>query len=74
LAESEHAVMLKGALQSSSPGDDVVLVFGPEGGWTATELDLFRGAGWVFASLGTTVLRAETAAIAATAIVLSELQ
>jgi 16S rRNA (uracil1498-N3)-methyltransferase len=75
LAESEHAVMLKDVLRSRSPGDDdVVLAFGPEGGWTATELDLFRGAGWVFASLGTTVLRAETAAIAATAIVLSELQ
>lgn len=74
LAESEHATMLKGVLQSRSPGDDVVLAFGPEGGWTATELDLFRGAGWVFGSLGTTVLRAETAAIAATAIVLSELQ
>jgi 16S rRNA (uracil1498-N3)-methyltransferase len=73
LAESEHAAMLKGVLQSRSPGDDVVLAFGPEGGWTATELDLFRGAGWVLASLGTTVLRAETAAIAATAIVLSEL-
>ncbi len=72
LAESEHAVMLKDVLQSRSPG--VVLAFGPEGGWTDAELELFRGAGWVFASLGTTVLRAETAAIAATAIVLSELQ
>ena len=72
LAESEHAVMLKDVLQSRSPG--VVLAFGPEGGWTDAELELFRGAGWFFASLGATVLRAETAAIAATAIVLSELQ
>jgi 16S rRNA (uracil1498-N3)-methyltransferase len=44
------------------------LAIGPEGGWTNSELDRFREAGWRSASLGATILRAETAAIAALAI------
>jgi 16S rRNA U1498 N3-methylase RsmE len=36
-------------------------------------LKLFQEAGWISASLGRTILRAETAAIAAMAIVQSEL-
>jgi 16S rRNA (uracil1498-N3)-methyltransferase len=75
LSESEDQMTLKEALQSHVPGgDDVVLAFGPEGGWTETEVEMFRGAGWCAASLGNTILRAETAAIAAMAIVLAELQ
>lgn len=74
LAESEQAVMLGEALHSHSPGGDLVLAFGPEGGWTEAELALFLEAGWIPASLGSTILRVETAAIAATAIVLSVLQ
>ena len=74
LAESEQAVMLRDVLQSRSPGSDAVLAFGPEGGWTEAELELFREAGWIPASLGRTILRAETAAIAAMAVVMSELR
>jgi len=48
-----------------------VLASGPEGGWTEDELKSFREAGWVAASLGNTILRAETAAIAAMAIAIS---
>lgn len=73
LAESERQLSLKEALQSDTPSDDVLLAVGPEGGWTEAELALFSQAGWTTASLGSTILRAETAAIAATAIVLSEL-
>jgi 16S rRNA (uracil1498-N3)-methyltransferase len=72
LAESEHTLMLKDALQSSS--GDIVLAFGAEGGWTEAEIDLFREAGWVSASLGSTILRAETAAVAALAVAMSEVQ
>jgi 16S rRNA (uracil1498-N3)-methyltransferase len=76
-SETEPEVMLKDLLQShSSEGDvdvDVVLAFGPEGGWTKEELKLFQEAGWISASLGNTILRAETAAIAALAVVQSEL-
>jgi 16S rRNA (uracil1498-N3)-methyltransferase len=73
LAESENEVTLKDALQAQTPGE-ISLACGPEGGWTERELQLFRDAGWTLASLGNTILRAETAAIAATAIAFAELQ
>ena len=60
------------SLQSAA--SDIILALGPEGGWTDSELDQFRDAGWSSASLGDTILRAETAAIAATAVVFSEIQ
>ena len=47
---------------------------GPEGGWTDDERASFTAAGWTSASLGPLVLRAETAAIAALAIVNSSWQ
>jgi len=46
-----------------------VLLAGPEGGWTDGELQLFHDSGWNLASLGPTILRAETAAIAAVSVV-----
>ena len=61
---------------AAAPGlrtGEIVLAIGPEGGWTDSELAAFRDAGWKFASLGTTILRAETAAIAAAAISVSKL-
>jgi 16S rRNA (uracil1498-N3)-methyltransferase len=73
LAESERQLTLKDALQSYAPSDDLLLAVGPEGGWTEEELALFSQASWTSASLGSNILRAETAAIAAIAIVLSEL-
>jgi 16S rRNA (uracil1498-N3)-methyltransferase len=73
LAESERQVMLKDALQSHSPSDELLLAVGPEGGWTEDEIGIFSRAGWISASLGSTILRAETAAIVATAIAMSEL-
>jgi 16S rRNA (uracil1498-N3)-methyltransferase len=74
LAESEERLSLRGALQTFNPLSELRLAFGPEGGWSKLELKLFRESGWVAASLGSTILRAETAAIAATAIALAELQ
>jgi 16S rRNA (uracil1498-N3)-methyltransferase len=71
LSESEHEIMLRDAV--AEHGGDILLAVGPEGGWTAGEIELFRAAGWTSASLGNTILRAETAAIAAVAVVLSEL-
>jgi 16S rRNA (uracil1498-N3)-methyltransferase len=73
LAESELQLTLKDALQSHSAGDELLLALGPEGGWRDDELALFAQTGWVAASLGNTILRAETAAIAASAIALAEL-
>jgi len=73
LSEAEQEVTLKDALQSHVPDGDIVLALGPEGGWAEAELALFRDAGWSSVSLGPTILRAETAAIAATAVLLAEL-
>ena len=42
---------------------------GPEGGWSDAERDEFAMAGWSSASLGSSILRAETAACAALAII-----
>jgi 16S rRNA (uracil1498-N3)-methyltransferase len=72
LSESEKDVMLKDALPPAA--FDVVLAIGPEGGWTDSETAQFRAAGWSSVSLGDTILRAETAAIAATAVVLAHIQ
>jgi 16S rRNA (uracil1498-N3)-methyltransferase len=68
LSEIEQDVMLKDIAAGS---ENVALAFGPEGGWTESELTLFRDSGWISASLGGTILRAETAAIAGLAIALA---
>ncbi len=73
LAESAPEITLKDALSHHSPGDELLLALGPEGGWSDDEVALFGRNGWVAATLGATILRAETAAIAATAIALAEL-
>jgi len=51
--------------------DSTALLIGPEGGWTEEERAAALAAGWVAASLGLNILRAETAAAAALAILLS---
>jgi len=45
---------------------------GPEGGFTPREVDEALAAGWRTASLGTTLLRIETAGIAAAAVILAD--
>ncbi|HZR31970.1 MAG TPA: RsmE family RNA methyltransferase [Terriglobales bacterium] len=72
LAETEQVTMLKEALRQKPQASVTVLAVGPEGGWTQDELHLFASAGWILASLGSTILRAETAAIASMAIVIAE--
>ncbi len=71
LSEAEDQVSLKQAMAGCS--GPVVLAIGPEGGWTAEEESALRELGWIAASLGPTILRAETAAIAAVSIVMAEL-
>jgi 16S rRNA (uracil1498-N3)-methyltransferase len=73
LAESEQRARLRDIFDSHPSRGEVILAVGPEGGWTQDELQLFKESGWVRASLGPTILRAETAAIAAVVIATSEL-
>ncbi len=48
--------------------DATAFLIGPEGGWADPERDSFAAAGWTAASLGTLVLRTETAVCAALAV------
>lgn len=73
LAETERGLQLKDALMLHPCDGGIALALGPEGGWTPEELLAFSEAGWTAASLGDTILRAETAAIAATAVAIAEL-
>jgi 16S rRNA (uracil1498-N3)-methyltransferase len=71
LSETEQEIRLRDVL-GDAENTDVAFAIGPEGGWTEDELRLFQTGGWISASLGPTILRAETAAIVATALAISE--
>jgi 16S rRNA (uracil1498-N3)-methyltransferase len=72
LAETEREALLVDLLRERPEICSLALAVGPEGGWTTEELQSFEQAGWIGASLGVTILRAETAAIAALAIARAE--
>jgi 16S rRNA (uracil1498-N3)-methyltransferase len=68
--ESPNAPLLNSALPAArSVEDTVMILIGPEGGWTEEERSQFTAVRCVPVSLGPLILRAETAAIAALAIV-----
>ena len=49
-------------------GAEVAILAGPEGGWTDREREAAAEHGWTCVSLGTMILKTETAAIATLAI------
>lgn len=53
----------------ASPADDIVLVVGPEGGFTSGELEQLRSGGASLVTLGPRILRTETAGAVAAAII-----
>ncbi len=69
--EGEHELRLRDAIPRDVP--ELSLVVGPEGGLSDQEVDVARENGAIIVSLGTRNLRAETAAIAAVAIVMDVL-
>ena len=79
LAEQERSATLRGAIEASIAAaeaemPDLEIAIGPEGGWAPEEEALFDANGWQAVSLGPRILRAETAAIAALAVVASMLE
>jgi 16S rRNA (uracil1498-N3)-methyltransferase len=79
LAEQERSTTLRGFLEGvlAAAGNEVPdfeIAIGPEGGWAPEEEALFDANGWRAVSLGARILRAETAAIAALAVVASMLE
>jgi len=73
LEESAAPPLARLLAQPPKAGSEVRLLVGPEGGWTGEERQAAARAGWLPVSLGPRVLRAETAAIAAVAVVASAL-
>lgn len=73
LSEIEQSLTLRDHLRTIDVAEELALAIGPEGGWTPEELQLFSTSGWTPVTLGPRILRAETAAIAAVAIVAAEL-
>jgi 16S rRNA (uracil1498-N3)-methyltransferase len=69
LSETEQSNTLAAAIGTENRMGDIALAIGPEGGWTAEEMFLFSTHGWQHVTLGPRILRAETAAISAIAIV-----
>lgn len=63
--ECEDRLGLKSALQRAGRLSDLLLIIGPEGGISESELEAARKAGAVPVSLGRRILRAETAALVA---------
>jgi len=79
LAEQERTTTLRTAIEEAvnaagaeTPALEIAI--GPEGGWAPEEEALFDANGWRAVSLGPRILRAETAAIAALAVIASCLE
>ena len=67
LSESERRTSLKHIVRSTV-WDHAIVCIGPEGGWTESEHQELVESGFQSASLGSQILRTETAALVATAI------
>jgi 16S rRNA (uracil1498-N3)-methyltransferase len=79
LAEQERTTTLRRAIEEAAAAAEeempaLEIAIGPEGGWAPEEEALFDANGWRATSLGPRILRAETAAIAALAVVASCLE
>ena len=79
LAEQERATTLRSLVEEAveASGEEMPaleIAIGPEGGWAPEEESLFDANGWRAATLGPRILRAETAALAALAVIASCLE
>jgi 16S rRNA (uracil1498-N3)-methyltransferase len=68
--EEENALSLREVLMGNTPKEDVFVFIGPEGGFTAGEVERARARGVRPVTLGPRILRTETAGLAVVAIIL----
>jgi 16S rRNA (uracil1498-N3)-methyltransferase len=69
LYENAH-LKFREALATVSKPEGIALLVGPEGGWTEEEVDYARKEGFLPCKVGNRILRTETAAIVACALIL----
>ena len=69
LEETAGCPLLIKSVLDPKAGETVAILVGPEGGWTDRERAEMVDAQWAAVSLGPQILRAETAAIAAVAVI-----
>lgn len=72
--EREGGVGIKTAVQTQTPIKTAAILIGPEGGWTEQEVEQAQQSGAKIVTLGPRILRTETAAIVASALLLHELE
>jgi len=68
--EGKGGLPLSAALHGVSPGDRVLLVTGPEGGFAASEVAAVSARGGLIVTLGQRILRAETSNLVVAALAL----
>jgi 16S rRNA (uracil1498-N3)-methyltransferase len=73
LAERLQGASLQTISLPAGIHDTILLLTGPEGGWNEDELRVAQDHGWAAITLGTRILRAETAAIAAISVLQARL-
>ena len=69
LCAYENAGSQASWIHESLPADSVTIVIGPEGGFSNEEVQLLRESGFSSVTLGSRILRAETAAIYACSVI-----
>ena len=72
--EQAYERYLRGEEDADRPLRNVAVIIGPEGGFSDEEAIAIIGAGGVSVSLGRTILRTETAGMAALAMIMYELE
>jgi 16S rRNA (uracil1498-N3)-methyltransferase len=73
LWEEERHIGLKSILKQNAHAERIGLFVGPEGGFSSDEVDIATAAGAIPVTLGSNILRTETAAIVGVALILYEL-
>ena len=66
--------VLKNSLAAETTLQQILLAIGPEGGFSATEIELASSHDWQFVNLGPRILRIETAALALAAVAAARLE